>query len=97
MEFNKAALSLADAFPTDQKKAALNRLLKVGAGKGISLHCWPGIGAVAHWPAAQHGVAGLAARRWGGGVRLNADPLAWQRGGAASAERAGIRRQLKRD
>ncbi|KAL4441485.1 hypothetical protein ABPG77_001989 [Micractinium sp. CCAP 211/92] len=28
VEFNKAALSLADAFPTDQKKAALNRLLK---------------------------------------------------------------------
>lgn len=30
VEFNKAALSLADAFPADQKKAALNRLLKVG-------------------------------------------------------------------
>ena len=29
VEFNKAALSLADAFPADQKKAALNRLLKV--------------------------------------------------------------------
>lgn len=28
VEFNKAALSLADAFPADQKKAALNRLLK---------------------------------------------------------------------
>ncbi|KAI3426985.1 hypothetical protein D9Q98_006929 [Chlorella vulgaris] len=28
VEFNKAALSLADAFPPDQKKAALNRLLK---------------------------------------------------------------------
>lgn len=34
VEFNKAALSLADAFPADQKKAALNRLLKVGAGAG---------------------------------------------------------------
>lgn len=34
MEFNKAALSLADAFPADQKKVALNRLLKVGLG------CW---------------------------------------------------------
>lgn len=28
VEFNKAALSLADAFPPEQKKAALNRLLK---------------------------------------------------------------------
>eukprot|EP00887_Chlorella_sp_A99_P001164 scaffold14.g1164.t1 len=28
VEFNKAALSLADAFPAEQKKAALNRLLK---------------------------------------------------------------------
>ena len=34
MEFNKAALSLADAFPADQKKAALNRLLKVGRPAG---------------------------------------------------------------
>ena len=40
VEFNKAALSLADAFPADQKKAALNRLLKVrtvlsGSGGGV--------------------------------------------------------------
>ena len=28
VEFNKAALSHADAFPAEQKKAALNRLLK---------------------------------------------------------------------
>lgn len=28
VEFNKAALSLSDAIPTDQRKAALNRLLK---------------------------------------------------------------------
>ena len=34
VEFNKAALSLADAFPADQKKAALNRLLKVGGRVG---------------------------------------------------------------
>ena len=30
VEFNKAALSLSDTIPADQKKAALNRLLKVG-------------------------------------------------------------------
>ena len=30
VEFNKAALSLAEAIPQEQKKAALNRLLKVG-------------------------------------------------------------------
>jgi hypothetical protein len=44
VEFNKAALSLADAFPADQKKAALNRLLKVGpaAGPGrLGRACWP--------------------------------------------------------
>ncbi len=29
VEFNKAALSLSDSIPADQKKAALNRLLKV--------------------------------------------------------------------
>lgn len=29
VEFNKAALSLSDSIPGDQKKAALNRLLKV--------------------------------------------------------------------
>jgi len=29
VEFNKAALSLSDAIPTEQRKAALNRLLKV--------------------------------------------------------------------
>ena len=37
VEFNKAALSLADAFPADQKKAALNRLLKVGGRVGAGL------------------------------------------------------------
>ena len=31
VEFNKAALSLSDAIPEVQKKAALTRLLKVGA------------------------------------------------------------------
>ena len=31
VEFNKAALSLSDAIPTDQRKAALNRLLKARA------------------------------------------------------------------
>ncbi len=31
VEFNKAALSLSDSIPAEQKKAALNRLLKVGA------------------------------------------------------------------
>ena len=30
VEFNKAALSLSDAIPADGRKAALNRLLKVG-------------------------------------------------------------------
>jgi len=29
VEFNEAALSLSDSIPADQKKAALNRLLKV--------------------------------------------------------------------
>lgn len=29
VEFNKAALSLSDSIAADQKKAALNRLLKV--------------------------------------------------------------------
>ena len=29
VEFNKAALSLSDSIPAEQKKAALNRLLKV--------------------------------------------------------------------
>lgn len=35
VEFNKAALSLADAFPPEQKKAALNRLLKVWGGPAV--------------------------------------------------------------
>lgn len=29
VEFNKAALSLAESIPLDQRKGALNRLLKV--------------------------------------------------------------------
>lgn len=31
VEFNKAALSLSDSIPGEQRKAALNRLLKVGS------------------------------------------------------------------
>ena len=42
VEFNKAALSLADAFPADQKKAALNRLLKVGGAGGRARVAWQG-------------------------------------------------------
>lgn len=36
VEFNKAALSLSDAIPADGRKAALNRLLKVGRTINIS-------------------------------------------------------------
>lgn len=43
VEFNKAALSLADAFPPDQKKAALNRLLKVWGGGGWEAEWWQGV------------------------------------------------------
>ena len=38
VEFNKAALSLSDALPGD-KKAAMNRLLKVGLWLQLTQHC----------------------------------------------------------
>ena len=50
VEFNKAALSLSDAIPTDQRKAALNRLLKARPAwlppvhrqrMGPCGHAWP--------------------------------------------------------
>ena len=53
MEFNKAALSLADGFPPDNKKGALNRLLKVmticrsqdlHSAFQVHLHAWLGGG-----------------------------------------------------
>ena len=54
VEFNKAALSLADAFPADQKKAALNRLLKVGGPACLALQAasW-----CTRWQAVVHAVS----------------------------------------
>lgn len=72
MEFNKAALSLADAFPADQKKAALNRLLKVGGLARLALQaasccarckCGSAAGSVSQPHSAQGDMARLKCRK----------------------------------
>lgn len=51
VEFNKAALSLSDSIPGEQKKAALNRLLKVGTScKGLSTPRFGGFSCSMHQP-----------------------------------------------
>ncbi len=49
MEFNKAALSLSDSIAPEQKKTALNRLLKVRWGKCPGRRGNLSGAGIAHW------------------------------------------------